>query len=397
MKPGSLRLLILSAVVFTTIFLSGCAGGRAGELFAGSSWPGVTVADDTIYVAFQSQVYALDPEEEGRRALWSFPAEPEGRFFAPPAVGNDIVIVTDYDHSVYAIDRTSGDLIWTFDIGRTRSIGGPLLADDTIYFGTQDSTLYSLSAEDGSVNWTFDDANQAIWSKPVLSEDGETLYVTSLDHNLYAVNAATGALEWSYGNGLGGMVGSPTIVGGVLYFGSLDNHIYALEAETQEILWSYETENWVWSSPTYIPELDLLIGGDLDGHVFALSSATGEEAWSFDAAGPVVGAPMSAEREGVPVVYVASDSSQANTEDANLYIFAAETGELVEQPIEVEAEFDTRFIVLPTGTQIRPIPIYAAPVIYEDLVLVGSHTANTSLIYAFNRDTLTEAWDFGIQ
>ncbi len=392
--------LVIVLALASTVFLSGCA--QATALYAGSSWPGVTTTQDTIYVAFQNQVHALDPDEEGRRALWSFPVEPNNniRFFAPPAVGEEIIVVADYENVLYGIDRVSGDLIWSVETGRQRAIGGAVIVGDIVYAATQEGRVYALNIDDGTILWDEQVATQSIWARPIVSEDGETLYVNSLDRKMYAISADTGETQWSFPEDeevLGGMVGTPTLFDGVLYFGSLNNRLYALDIESRELLWSYDTTNWVWSSPTIEPETGLLVGADLDGHVFVLNAENGEPVWTFDAPGPVVGEPTIDTQNGQRVVYVTTDSSEANLEDANLYVFDLETGEETIRPIEIEATFETRFLFLVTGEQTRPIPIFASAIPYGDLLLIGSHTAGTSIIYAYTQDTLTEAWDFGIQ
>jgi outer membrane protein assembly factor BamB len=156
-------------------------------------------------------------------------------------------------------------------------------------------------------------------------------------------------------------------------------------------MWSYPTTNWVWGGPVYDEENDLLIGGDLDGHVFALDATTGDEVWTFDeVGGPVVGQPTLGETEDGRVAYVASGGTGSQ---AKLYVLDPATGERVDTPVSIEAEFTSRFLFFPTGTSIRPIPIYAPPVVYDDLLLIGAHEGDYPL-YALDRETLLERWHY---
>lgn len=382
----SLALLILAAL------FTGCASSSAVNL-TGSSWPGLTVYEDTVYLASGTQVFAIDPETSG--VLWKYPVE-VGRggptFYAPPAVDGDMIVVTDYKDSLYALNRETGVLLWPmpFQSDQSRFIGGAVIDGDTIYAATVDGQIHAIDRDTGEEKegWPFI-ADGGIWSTPLLA-DG-MLYVTSLDHYLYAVNVETGLLEWRFpaegdDEDPGGMVGTPRLHDGVLYFGTFGNRVYALEVDTQGILWTYETTNWVWSSPIIDEETNLAIGGDLDGHVFALDKDSGEPAWTFDTDGPVVGAPVIDEREeDGRVVYVASG-------DAKLYMLDIDDGTLSNTPVTIETEFTTRFLFFQTGTNIRPVPIYAPPALVDDLILLSSHQPGADVLFALERDSLLERW-----
>ena len=60
--------------------LTGCRGGAPA-----TSWPGLTVAEDVVYVAAGAKVYALEAETGNQK--WEFPTEEgKGPFYAAPAV-----------------------------------------------------------------------------------------------------------------------------------------------------------------------------------------------------------------------------------------------------------------------------------------------------------------------
>ncbi|HEC23952.1 MAG TPA: hypothetical protein ENI95_13650 [Chloroflexi bacterium] len=392
MRTSKLRIWLLGAVLLVLgTLLAGC-GSSSRAVLTGSSWPGFTVADDVVYIAFGPQVYAVDLATTN--PIWSFPEEPQRgqAFYAPPAVDDDLVVVGDYTNMLFALDRETGREVWSFQSGRARFIGGAVIGEEYVYAGAVDGTFYALDRETGEEVWSFA-ARRDIWSTPLLI--GDTVYVTSLDRHLYALDARTGDLRWQFPAPgeedrepiMGALVGTPTLYEGVLYFGSFNNHVYALDAGTQEVLWTFQTTNWVWSSPAIDEENNLLVGGDLDGLVFALDRETGESVWTFDTDGPIVGTPaLGTLSDGTRVAYVTSG-------DSNLYMLSIEDGTPVAPPVSVKAEFTTRFLVIPTGVSIRPVPVYAPPVLYDDVVLVGVHQGE-SLLYAFDRETLLERWTF---
>jgi outer membrane protein assembly factor BamB len=388
--------LLAVLLLITAGSLAGClsGGGRAATL-TGASWPGIATSDNLIYLAFGPQVRAIDPETGTQ--TWAYPTEPNSRrtFYAQPAVGDEAIFVTDYEQTLSALDPETGAEIWSFGSDRSRFIGGAALGEAHVYAGTVDGTLFALDRGNGQEVWTFE-ADRDIWSTPLVV--GDIVYVTTLDRHLYALDTASGGLLWKFPQDIdavdprmGAIVGTPTQFDDALVFGSFNNHVYAVNSQTQDVLWTYPTTNWVWNGPVYDEEDGLLIGGDLDGQVFALNAETGETAWTFDeAGGPVVGRPALGETSNGRVVYVASGGTGSQ---AKLYILDPATGERVDTPVTIEAEFTSRFLVFPTGTSIRPIPIYASPVVYGDLLLIGAHEGDYPL-YALDRETLLERWHF---
>lgn len=382
-----LGLLLLMVALSTT----GCASGSAA-LMTGSSWPGISVFDGSAYLAYTSKVYAIDLQTG--EARWSFPEKAVGgeAFFAPPAVTANLLVVTDYRDSLFALNPSDGKQLWSFKSKSSRFIGGAVIEDTLIYAATVDGTVHALNRATGSEEWSYTAAGN-IWSPPLVA-DG-MLYVTSLDRHLYVLDAQTGKLSWKFpDNGenagtspLGAMVSTPTLYQDVLYFGSFNNRLYALSTQTHDVLWTYDTTNWVWSSPVIDEQNERLISADLDGHIFALNLADGSSAWEYKATGPVVGSPLLGESDGKPVVYLTSGG------DPNLLVLNTGDGTEAVRPVTLQVEFPTKFLFIDTGTNTRPIPIFASPVATDELLLIGSHEGSDTLI-ALDRQSLQEKWPF---
>jgi outer membrane protein assembly factor BamB len=373
-------LLILSAVV------AGCAGSRPA--LTGASWPGILTADDTIYAAFATQVYAVD--RDSGEQLWVFPSEPNSQatFYAPPALGEGVLVVSDYNGGLYGLDPEDGSLLWTFApmneslfLGLlkyrqfARFVAGALIEGDTVYVGGADGNLYALDVGSGEEKWRFRAGNE-IWSTPLL-DDG-TLYITSLDHRLYAIDPANGDELWNYEAG-GAIVSTPAMHDGTLYFAAFDSLVYALDAQTQETVWTHPTENWVFGSPTFTD--DRLIVADLNGNVYCLIAASGEECWHFATEGPVVGTPA-----------VVGDTVYITSGDAHIYALALESGQETAK-ITVESEFTSRFLIFQTGTSDREVPLYTPAVPLGDLILIGLHQGN-DILRAYDPATWRAEWSF---
>ncbi len=255
---------------------------------APGSWPGVTPGQDTIWVAYRQQVYAVDAHTGTQK--WAYPTKPDRnqQFFAPPRLipQNNTLVVAGYDHVLRGLDPATGQERWTFTAAEDRYIAAPLLTDTALYAPNGDGTLYALDLR-GQLRWTFR-AEAALWAPP--ATDGERLYLASLDHNLYALDTATGQPVWQV-HLTGALPATPTLVDGVLYVGELAPEVAAVQADDGAVLWTTSVEAWVWHSPVPLDE-ERLVVGDMGGHIYALQRADGRIVWQATVEGEVVGAPL---------------------------------------------------------------------------------------------------------
>ena len=115
-KNSLLRILLLS---FAAFILTACGGA-----FANTSWPGLTADADTVYVAFNQQVYALQASNGTEN--WRFPAETDNaqNFYAAPTLTEDgILVAGTYNNLLYGIDPSNGGQEWLFEEASKSYIG----------------------------------------------------------------------------------------------------------------------------------------------------------------------------------------------------------------------------------------------------------------------------------
>ncbi len=144
-----------------------------------------------------------------------------------PAVANGIIYIGSRDYHLYAIDSTSGAVLWKFQAGSYID-NSPIVADNVVYFGSNDGKLYALNAVTGKKLWEFS-TRYAIRSSVAVA-DGK-VYFGADDYNVYALNAATGKQIWNSTTG-NQIESSPVVANGIVYIGSADEYLYALDANT---------------------------------------------------------------------------------------------------------------------------------------------------------------------
>jgi len=213
-----------------------------------------------------------------------------------------------YENVLSAANVGGLGLRWSFQTGGIVS-SSPAVATGMVYVGSGDKNLYALNASTGMLLWQYTTGGAV--GDPAVANG--VVYVNSDDKNLYALNASTGGLLWQYTTG--GVFFSPTVANGVVYFGSEDGNLYALNASTGALLWKYPTAEGVGSAAV---GNGVVYFGAADpnnwngGTVFALNANTGALVWkTFVAEGQGGSADFSTPSLGVAGVLVSvSTSSQ---------------------------------------------------------------------------------------
>ena len=351
-------ILTLLAALLLMLALSSCTGGR----LQATGWPGITADDETAYIAFNTQVYAINLKNGTER--WRFPVEEDSKvtFYAAPQITDDgQVIVGGYDNILYSLDAETGQENWRFEGATDRYIGSTLIADETIFAPSADKHLYALDLS-GHPIWDppFSAENEN-WAQPSTGPDCDCVYLASMDHSVYAINPADGTAIW-HSEPLGGAsVGSPAVSddGKTIYIGSFLNELVAIDAADGSILWQFPTEDWVWTSP--ILDGDTIYFADIAGNFYAVDRNTHAQLWSLPTGSEIVGTPLLTE-DGLYF-----------TNQAGTFYAVARDG-------------TTRW------TKEFEQPLHAGPTAAGDLVLVATDKGDLTL-YAFNAAG-TQQWKF---
>ncbi len=208
-----------------------------------------------------------------------------GALTSSPAISGGTVYVGSADDYLYAINATTGALVWKFKTGNSIIDSSPAVVNGTVYFGSTDDYLYAVNATTGAQIWKFKTGG-AINSSPAVVNG--TVYIGSTDDSVYAVNATTGAQNWKFATG-GQVLSSPAVANGVVYVGSYDDYVYAIKdngtSGTQ--LWKYSTGGKVFSSPA-VSEGLVYVGSEV-GSVFGIVSDTGVDQWKYTPSGTAYG------------------------------------------------------------------------------------------------------------
>ncbi len=176
-------------------------GSRIWSFAAGGVLAGTpTVYGDALYAgSFDQKLYALDAATGAKK--WEFIAQ--GWLWDSPTVFDDILYFGDLSGNLYAV-QSNGSELWR----KTGLLEGmirarPLVTQDRIYVATRAHKLYALNRDSQAIEWTFSalQDGESFLTTPALV--GDSLFVAPLPAGgtpvrLYAVNARSGNLQWQF-------------------------------------------------------------------------------------------------------------------------------------------------------------------------------------------------------
>jgi outer membrane protein assembly factor BamB len=264
-----------------------------------------------------------------------------------PAVAGDMLIFAIRPGRVVALDRHTGKVRWKHDL-KQAVLASPVVVQGTVYVGAADRKLYALDAASGRQRWSY---TTNAWIVAAVAHAAKRVLVASQDSILVAVGAETGSRRFLYDTGLGRhVVGSPVIQGNRAYFGSRGGRVWAID----------------WRGTTYPLERGMLFW------------KTNLFIWGFLSKPPVQKGSIWSRRVGRDVSY--TPALAHNT----LYVVAAKDKVVALNATSGEQRWLTDLNV----------DITAAPIVAGKTVLVGTKTGAVIALHAHSGKVL---WDFKTQ
>lgn len=148
-----------------------------------------------------------------------------------PVLDKGAVIAVSYGGRIVSIDQSSGQRLWSRDIGGGKN---PWVAGNMVFFLSSNSELVALGRDTGTLAWvkalsSYETTknkynNSLLWNGPVLA--GGRLIVTSADESLLEISPADGSLIRKLDLGFHVAV-PPVVAGDVLYLVSEDGTLSA--------------------------------------------------------------------------------------------------------------------------------------------------------------------------
>jgi outer membrane protein assembly factor BamB len=200
----------------------------------------VIAAHGLVYLSTARGLYALGAENGS--IVWVYPTElPLGQ---SPTVVDDLLYVGGYDKKIHAIEanpdptalptdgqtgyRVNNRVVWTFEQAEAGFETNPLVVGGAVYVGNRDGHMYALDASTGALLWKYKSGGPILFSA---AYDDGIIYFAANDARAYALDASDGSLVWRSGKlpGAGFHSFWPVVYGGYLILAAGHNYVMDYE------------------------------------------------------------------------------------------------------------------------------------------------------------------------
>jgi outer membrane protein assembly factor BamB len=234
------------------------------------------VVDNKLFAPnSDGNLYILDLQD-GQSVKDATVVELGGRLWAQPRTDGERVYITSLDHSIFAVDANTYDVLWREDLGGAVPGSVGLSEDGTLYVGSLASKLEKFDPATGK-HQSVVNAENWVWSTPAL--EGDTLYFGDVDGNFYAFNTSTGKLNWNPVKPDGPITASPLIKDDHILIATESGSVFAIGSDGRTI-WTQKIGGKIYTTPVTAGDLIIVAPLETDFYLAALNE-NGGQVWTF--------------------------------------------------------------------------------------------------------------------
>lgn len=206
-----------------------------------------------------------------------------GRLWAQPVTDGTRLFVTSLDHSIFAIDLQTYEVIWHQDLEGAVPGGAALGSDGMLYAGSLAKQLEKFDPATGAHEPVLDTTGW-IWGTPVV--DGDNLYFSDTEGYFYSYNTKEGKLNWEpvipNNSPENAITASPLVLGDHVLLATESGEIYAVNSAGNVDNWyTARDENAkAYTTPILAGDYVLVAYLESDYHLVALDQE-GDEKWVY--------------------------------------------------------------------------------------------------------------------
>lgn len=243
--------------------------------------PTLTADGQLIVGGYDRILYSLSPSNGS--VNWTF-EDSKDHWIGSAVTGNDMIFAPSADYNLYALDM-QGKLVWKFTAEQALW-GMPVIDGTNVYFGSMDHKVYALNMTTGKLVWS-SELDGSILGAITLGSDG-VLYAGTLGDSVFALDTSSGKTIWQHA--VSSRIWSAPVIGnGSLYVGDQAGKIVSLAADSGKENWSIQPDGPVLGSPLVFA--DLVVFGTESGSLVAVD-AEGKIKWSQTITGKLYSTPV---------------------------------------------------------------------------------------------------------
>lgn len=219
------------------------------------------------------EIYALN-KNNGKRK-WVF--QTNGKIYSTPAISGKYVIVGSTDKNIYCLSLKTGKLIWKMNSLKP-ILASPVIKDSVVYIGGSDGHFKALNLKTGTIVWDFDQVKGFVVTKALIYQD--KIYFGCWANDFYALDLTTGTLVWKWNRGNSSRMFSPAAcrpvaTNGRIFIVAPDNFMTSLDAKNGNVIWRKRMpETRVRESMGLSSDSTLAYVKTMDGQLYGISTSS---------------------------------------------------------------------------------------------------------------------------
>ena len=193
-----------------------------------------------------------------------------------PVIEKDIIVFGAWDRNLYALNKTTGELLWKWNNGShvinfSPAACIPVISNETVYVVAPDRYLSAIDLTTGQTLWR---SNEATVRESIgISEDGKWIYGKTMQDTVVAFPAVRekASAAWKMHVGYGYEHAPSMLIekAGSLVFGTRNGVVYAINPTAQQRLWAWKIDNSMVNTVAVLPGKKVL-ASTMDGKVTLL-------------------------------------------------------------------------------------------------------------------------------
>lgn len=205
------------------------------------------------------------------------------RLWAQPVTDGTYLFVTSLDHSVFAIDLQTYEIVWHENLGGAVPGGVALGSDGMLYIGSLARQLERFDPATGAHEPVLDTTGW-IWGTPVV--DGDNLYFSDTEGYFYSYNTKEGKLNWEPvlpdSSPENAITASPLVMGDNVLLATESGEIFAVDSAGNVDTWYRARDENAkgYTTPVLAGDYVLVAYVESDYYLVALDQE-GDEKWTY--------------------------------------------------------------------------------------------------------------------
>jgi outer membrane protein assembly factor BamB/predicted MPP superfamily phosphohydrolase len=233
-----------------------------------------TAVKNNLVIATNTEglIYALDVKD-GRK-MWAF--KTNGKIYSTPAIILNYVVVASTDSVVYCLNPNDGRLVWRYKTSMP-VVASPAIHNGIVYLGASDGHFRAIQLKDGKLLWDFSKVKDFVMTKPLVYNG--KVYFGSWGNEFYALDATSGRFAWKWNDTSNNRMFSsascrPVATKGKVFIVAPDQYMTAFNASSGNVLWRQKMpEVKVRESMGLSADSSMVYVKTTDGRLYSISTA----------------------------------------------------------------------------------------------------------------------------